>query len=107
MSAAVHMQQQQASIMRGPGGSKPYSLFMMSPERVLGLKRAAEVSEKCQSNRTPDPSSPWGTNVTIRNLLFLFFAHNHLLALRLLIEPGGATTLTSILSLPVPIHFHQ
>lgn len=23
--------------------ARPYSLFMMSPERVLGLKRAAEV----------------------------------------------------------------
>jgi hypothetical protein len=48
MSAAVHMQmqqQQQATLRGAPGDSKPYSLFMISPERVLGLKRAAEVSQ--------------------------------------------------------------
>lgn len=55
MSAAVHMQQQQAAL-RAPGGAKPYSLFMMSPERVLGLKRAAEVSEMPIS---PRPLPRW------------------------------------------------
>lgn len=55
MSATVHMQQQQAAL-RTPGGGKPYSLFVMSPERVLGLKRAAEVSEMPISTR---PRSRW------------------------------------------------
>ena len=44
MTAVVDTRQQQAA-MRGSGSAKPYSLFMMSPERVLGIKRAAEVSE--------------------------------------------------------------
>jgi hypothetical protein len=43
MSARVLLQQQQQAAMRAPGAEKPYSLFMVSPERVLGLKRAAEV----------------------------------------------------------------
>jgi len=40
MSALAYLRSQAAEARAS--GEKPYSLFMVSPERVLGLKRAAE-----------------------------------------------------------------
>ena len=43
MSALAYLRSQAAEARAS--GEKPYSLFMVSPERVLGLKRAAAAAD--------------------------------------------------------------
>ena len=51
MSALAYLRSQAAEARAS--GEKPYSLFMVSPERVLGMKRAAEVG--ADAPRDPRP----------------------------------------------------
>ena len=56
MSALAYLRSQAAEARAS--GEKPYSLFMVSPERVLGLKRAAEVRATRGRDASPSADSP-------------------------------------------------
>ena len=62
MSALAYLRSQAAEARAS--GEKPYSLFMVSPERVLGLKRAAEVRASRGRDASPSADSPLAPSET-------------------------------------------